>query len=267
MSSSYPTAYDSFSNPSGSDLLSSSTVPHWGQHANANDAIEAIEAELGLNPSGGNSTVAERLAAIEASVTVVGVNLWSALSDGSMTTEKLQNAAITEDKLANNAISSSKLKTDSVTSDKIRNAAISGAKIGSRTIKYSHLADPEKVVLSRVATQSLSGTTGANISFDTETTDTSGFTSTSPTATITIPAGKAGLYLVNAHISGYAGHANDYIRAVTSAGNFNGNVSGSYGSISCFVDLDDSNTIQIYCYNGSGGALSLTGRVYVLRLF
>lgn len=36
-------------------------VSHAGQHANANDAIEAIETELGTNPSGASATVKDRL--------------------------------------------------------------------------------------------------------------------------------------------------------------------------------------------------------------
>ena len=36
-------------------------VSHAGQHANANDAIEAIETELGTNPSGASASVKDRL--------------------------------------------------------------------------------------------------------------------------------------------------------------------------------------------------------------
>jgi hypothetical protein len=43
----YPTALDNFTNPTGSDSLSTPAVLHSTQHANANDAIEAIEAKLG----------------------------------------------------------------------------------------------------------------------------------------------------------------------------------------------------------------------------
>ena len=43
MSSNYPGALDALTNPTASDTLNSATVPHADQHANANDAIEAIE--------------------------------------------------------------------------------------------------------------------------------------------------------------------------------------------------------------------------------
>lgn len=48
MTTSYPGSLDAFTNPVGTDTLSSPS--HAGQHANANDAIEAIEALLGTNP-------------------------------------------------------------------------------------------------------------------------------------------------------------------------------------------------------------------------
>ncbi len=66
MASSYPGGYDAFSNPTSTDNLDSVTVPHAAQHGNANDAIEAIEAELGLNPSGSQATVRARIDGIEA---------------------------------------------------------------------------------------------------------------------------------------------------------------------------------------------------------
>ena len=56
MATNYPGALDSLTNPSAGDGLSSPS--HSAQHANANDAIEAIEAELGTNPSGTFVTVA-----------------------------------------------------------------------------------------------------------------------------------------------------------------------------------------------------------------
>lgn len=64
MATNYPGALDSLTNPSAGDALDSPS--HAGQHANANDAIEAVQAELGTNPSGSDATVAARLTAIEA---------------------------------------------------------------------------------------------------------------------------------------------------------------------------------------------------------
>jgi hypothetical protein len=59
---------DSFTNPTSSDNLDSVTVPHATQHANANDAIKNIQAELGTNPKGGSATVKARLDAVDTSL-------------------------------------------------------------------------------------------------------------------------------------------------------------------------------------------------------
>jgi hypothetical protein len=57
--SSYPSALDALTNPtSGNNLTSPS---HAGQHTNANDAIEAIQAELGVLPKGSYASVVARL--------------------------------------------------------------------------------------------------------------------------------------------------------------------------------------------------------------
>lgn len=43
MTTAFPGAVDNFTNPTASDQLDSVTVPHAAQHANINDAVEAIE--------------------------------------------------------------------------------------------------------------------------------------------------------------------------------------------------------------------------------
>lgn len=68
MASNYPGSLDSLTNPTAADTLNSATVPHADQHANANDAIEAIEATLGINPQGGSATVVARLNALDGTV-------------------------------------------------------------------------------------------------------------------------------------------------------------------------------------------------------
>lgn len=66
MASSYPGALDSLTNPSPGD--SQALVSHAGQHADANDAIEAIQATLGVNPQGSSATVVARLNASDAAL-------------------------------------------------------------------------------------------------------------------------------------------------------------------------------------------------------
>jgi hypothetical protein len=66
MSSNYPSSLDNLINPSPTDALNSPTNPHHLQHANANDAIEALQTVLGVLPAGSFLTVKERIAAYEA---------------------------------------------------------------------------------------------------------------------------------------------------------------------------------------------------------
>lgn len=47
MTTAFPGAIDNFTNPTASDPLDSATVPHASQHANINDAVEAIETAIG----------------------------------------------------------------------------------------------------------------------------------------------------------------------------------------------------------------------------
>jgi hypothetical protein len=63
MSTSYPGALDDFVNPNPLD--SQDDPSHSDQHSNANDAIEAVETELGINPRGPYADVRARLEAIE----------------------------------------------------------------------------------------------------------------------------------------------------------------------------------------------------------
>jgi len=63
MATNYPNALDSLTNPTATDTLDSVTVPHASQHTDINDAVEAIEGELGTNPKGSFATVKARLAA------------------------------------------------------------------------------------------------------------------------------------------------------------------------------------------------------------
>ena len=49
MATSYPASLDSFTNPTAVDTLDS--PPHDTQHADANDAIEALQAKVGVDGS------------------------------------------------------------------------------------------------------------------------------------------------------------------------------------------------------------------------
>jgi hypothetical protein len=66
MATSYPASLDNFTNPTGSDTLAS--PDHAGQHTDINDAVEAIETELGTLPKGSSASVKARLDAVDVDV-------------------------------------------------------------------------------------------------------------------------------------------------------------------------------------------------------
>lgn len=55
MATLYPSDIDSFTNPTSTDTLAS--PDHAEQHADINDAMEAVQAELGATPSNGRANV------------------------------------------------------------------------------------------------------------------------------------------------------------------------------------------------------------------
>lgn len=61
MATNYPNQLDVLINPTANDKLNSNTVPHHQQHTDLNDAVEAIQTVLGLNPAGSELTVKDRI--------------------------------------------------------------------------------------------------------------------------------------------------------------------------------------------------------------
>lgn len=68
MATQYPNSLDNFINPTATDTLNSGAVPHADQHANLNDAVEAIQTVMGLNPAGAHLTVKDRIISAEAQI-------------------------------------------------------------------------------------------------------------------------------------------------------------------------------------------------------
>lgn len=63
MSTNFPTSLDALTNPSSTDSMA--TVSHSGQHANANDAIEALQAKVGVDSSAVTTSLDYRVAQLE----------------------------------------------------------------------------------------------------------------------------------------------------------------------------------------------------------
>ena len=68
MATGYPAAIDNFTDPTPTDNLNTPAVLHTTEHTNVNDAINAIETELGTNPKGAALSVKARLDAIDAAI-------------------------------------------------------------------------------------------------------------------------------------------------------------------------------------------------------
>lgn len=63
MATNFPASLDSLTNPQGTDSVQA--VSHAAQHANANDAIEALEARVGVTGSAVATSLTNRLAVLE----------------------------------------------------------------------------------------------------------------------------------------------------------------------------------------------------------
>jgi hypothetical protein len=69
MATSFPNNLDQLINPNGSDALSAPS--HSDQHSNANDAIEALEAKVGINNSQDPTSLTYKVSNIETALTNV----------------------------------------------------------------------------------------------------------------------------------------------------------------------------------------------------
>lgn len=79
MAISFPTSLDNFSNPASTDSLN--TPSHSLQHTNLNDAVEALEAKVGIGASpAGSATAGQVLTA----GTATGTTIWSTPDAGGL---------------------------------------------------------------------------------------------------------------------------------------------------------------------------------------
>ncbi len=85
MTTAFPGALDAFDNPSSNSQLSSATVPHAAQHANANDAIEALQAKVGIDNSADPTSLDYRVDALENKTQYSGVESVAFANGGTIT--------------------------------------------------------------------------------------------------------------------------------------------------------------------------------------
>ena len=126
MATSYPGALDDFADPTPTSRQNAPS--HAGQHKNVNDAIEAVEAELGTDPSGTESTVKARLEKIEDG---------TRLGTDSVGSSQIAADAIGSSEIAANAVGSSELADNAVTDPKVPVGALAPTKIAGEALVKS----------------------------------------------------------------------------------------------------------------------------------
>lgn len=93
MSTNYPTSLDTLTNPASTDSVN--TVSHAGQHANANDAIEALEAKVGADGSAVTTSHDYKLSTITSTDKAVGVAANQVLTNKTLTSPTINTPSIT----------------------------------------------------------------------------------------------------------------------------------------------------------------------------
>ena len=94
MAINFPTSLDTLINPSATDQVA--TVSHADQHANANDAIEALEAKVGANGSAVTTSHDYKLSGV-----ATGDKAVSLTGSQVITNKEIQGALLTASKIAN----------------------------------------------------------------------------------------------------------------------------------------------------------------------
>lgn len=156
----FPTSLDSFVNPSSSDTMSA--VGHAAQHANVNDAVEALEAKLGIGASTPASGKLLR-------GTGAGQSAWDKDAPtgdivGTSDTQTLTNKTLTSPTINTAIISNPTLTVNTIA----EHTAASGVTVDGLLIKDSKLATNNSVVTSNITDDAVTAakidwaSTGAN---------------------------------------------------------------------------------------------------------
>jgi hypothetical protein len=157
MATNFPTSLDALTNPQGTDSVQA--VPHAAQHANANDAIEALQAKVGINGSTNAASLDKRVATLEnASVDTEAIQ---DIVAGVLTAGIHTNITVTYDDTANK-INLAATYSDEQVMDAIATALTAGTGI---TKTYDDAANTITIAVdtSSIATQSYVTTAISNL--------------------------------------------------------------------------------------------------------
>lgn len=181
------------------------------------------------------------------------------------------NNWVTAARIAVDSVSTNKIIDENVTTAKIAGNAVTTAKILDGNVTYAKLAAPVEVRLRRAAVQAIGSGLTANISWDTEDTDTTGFI-TVTSDTLTVPAGQGGVYVGHIFITS-ALASSEYYANVTAGGKLfveEHTESANSGRLSIPIStrLAAGDTIVTAVTNVTGGGIShnFTARLELFRV-
>ena len=92
MSTSFPTGLDTLTNPTATDKVA--VVSHASQHANANDAIEALQAKVGANGSAVTTSHDYKLSEVTSTDKAVGKSATQTLTNKTLNSPTINNAVM-----------------------------------------------------------------------------------------------------------------------------------------------------------------------------
>lgn len=193
----YPTSLDAFTNPTTNDFLNSPN--HVQQHSDINDAVEALEAKLGISASTPTSGKLLRGTGAGSSAwdkdaptgTIVGTTDSQTLTNKTLTSPTINTAIINNPTLNTNTIS--------------EYTAASGVTIDGLLIKDSKLATDDSVVTANITADAVTASKIASgsvlLGYGIATVNQTGITTTETdltglTATVTVPTGGRDLLLM-----------------------------------------------------------------------
>lgn len=111
MSTAFPTGLDTLTNPTATDKVA--VVSHASQHANANDAIEALQAKVGANGSAVTTSHDYKLSEVTGADKTVGKTATQTLTNKTLTSPTINNAVMSSP----TGITASDVGLGSVTND------------------------------------------------------------------------------------------------------------------------------------------------------
>lgn len=149
MSTNFPTSIDSLTNPASTDSVA--TVDHAAQHANANDAIEALEAKVGVNSSAVTTSLDYKVSNAS-SVSPGHKHALADLTDASTVTTLTGSQTLT-----NKTLTSPTINTPTMT------APVLGAATGTSLVLSSFLNEAKGADIASATTTDIGAATGTYV--------------------------------------------------------------------------------------------------------